>query len=50
MNTLLGGGRVLGDGLGTFGNSVLGEFSGKDESDGGLDLSGRDGRSVVVRG
>jgi hypothetical protein len=48
-DTLLGGRRVLGDGLGTLRDGVLGEFSGKDESDGSLDLSGRDGGSVVVR-
>ena len=42
-------GAVLGDGLGTLGDGVLGELSGEDESDGSLDLSGRDGRSVVVR-
>ena len=29
---------------------MLGELSGEDESDSGLDLSGRDGRSVVVDG
>jgi hypothetical protein len=39
-STLLGGGRVLGDGFGTLGDGVLGEFSGKDKSDSGLDLSG----------
>jgi len=29
---------------------VLGQFTGQDQPDGGLDLSGRDGRSVVVDG
>jgi hypothetical protein len=29
---------------------VLGQFTGEDQPDGGLDLSGRDGRSVVVDG
>ena len=43
LNKLLGGGRVLGNSLGTFRDGVLGELSGKDESDSGLDLSGRDG-------
>ena len=43
------GRRELGDGLGTLGNGVLGKLSGKDKTDRGLDLSGRDGRSVVVR-
>jgi hypothetical protein len=42
--------RVLGDGLGAFRHGVLGEFTGEDEADGGLDLSGRDGRLLVVRG
>jgi hypothetical protein len=44
------GGRVLGDGLGALGDGVLGKLSGEDEADGGLDLAGRDGRAVVVRG
>jgi hypothetical protein len=42
--------RVLGDGLGTFRDGVLGKFAGEDEADRGLDLSGRDGRLLVVRG
>ena len=41
-------GRVLGDGLGTFGNGVSGELSGEDESDGGLDLTAGEGLSLVV--
>ena len=49
MSSLLGRGE-LGDGLGTLRDGVLGELSGEDESDRGLDLSGRDGGSVVVRG
>ena len=49
VRSLLGGG-VLGDGLGSFGNGVLGQLSGEEESDGGLDLSGRDGRLLVVLG
>jgi len=44
------GRRELGDGLGTLRDGVLGELSGEDKSDRGLDLSGRDGGSVVVRG
>jgi hypothetical protein len=38
------------DGLGTLRDGVLGELSGKDQSAGGLDLSRRDGGSVVVDG
>lgn len=38
------------DGLGTFRDGVLGKLSGKDQSAGGLDLSRRDGGSVVVDG
>ena len=29
---------------------MLGQFTGQDQPDGSLDLSGRDGRSVVVDG
>ena len=47
---LLSGGRELGDRLGSLGDGVLGQFTGEDQSDGRLDLSGRDGRSVVVDG
>ena len=46
---LLGGGE-LGDGLGSLRDGVLGEFSGKDKSDGSLDFSGRDGGLLVVCG
>ena len=38
--------RVFGDSLGTFGNGVLSEFSGKEELNSGLDLSG--GESVLL--
>ncbi len=44
---LLGRG-VLGDGLGAFGHGVLGELSGEDEADSGLDLAGRQGGLLVV--
>ena len=44
---LLGGGE-LGDRLGTFGDGVLGQLTGEDEADSGLDLSGRDGGLLVV--
>ncbi len=46
---LLGGG-VLGDGLGAFRDGVLGQLSGEEETDGGLDLSGGDGGPLVVVG
>ena len=49
VNFLLGG-SVLGDGLGTLGDGVLGQLTGEEESDGGLDLAGGDGRSLVVLG
>jgi hypothetical protein len=32
----------------SLGNSMLGELTGKDEADGGLNLAGRDGRLLVV--
>ena len=44
---LLGAG-VLGDGLGAFRDGVLGQLSGEEETDSGLDFSGRDGRALVV--
>ena len=47
---LLGGGRVLGDGLGALRDGVLGQLTGEDESYGGLDLARRDGRLLVVCG
>ena len=40
--SLLGAG-VLGDSLGTFRDSVFGQFTGEEEPDGGLDLPGGDG-------
>jgi hypothetical protein len=43
-------GERTGDGLGALGDGVLGELSGQDESDRGLDLSRGDGRLFVVRG
>ena len=39
---------VLGDGLGTFGDGVLGKLSGEEESDSGLDLSGGEGVLLVI--
>jgi len=44
---LLGAG-VLGDGLGALGDGVLGELTGKEEADGGLDLPAGDGGALVV--
>jgi hypothetical protein len=41
-------GSVLGDGLGTFGDGVLGQFTWQDQTDGGLDFARRDGRLLVV--
>ena len=43
-------GGVLGDGLGALTHSVFGQFTGKQEADGGLDLPGSDGASLVVVG
>ena len=39
---------VLGDGLGSLRDGVLGKLSGKEESDGSLDLSGGEGVLLVV--
>jgi len=50
VTTCLLGGRELGDSLGSLRDSVLREFSGKDETNRGLNLAGRDGRLLVVRG
>ena len=47
--SLLGAG-VLGDGLGSLGDGVLGQLSGQEEPDGGLDLPGGDGGPLVVVG
>ena len=46
---LLGGG-VFGDGLGALRDGVLGEFTGEEEPDGGLDFPGGDGGPLVVVG
>ena len=46
---LLGAG-VLGDGLGTLGDGVLGELTREEESDSSLDLTGGDGGPLVVVG
>ncbi len=42
------GGLVLGDGLGAFRDGVLGQFTGKDQTNGGLNFAGRDGGALVV--
>lgn len=39
---------VLGDRFGAFGDSVLGQLTGQEQADSGLDLSGRDGLALVV--
>ena len=41
-------GRILGDRLGAFRDGVLGQFTGKNESHRGLDLTRRDSRLLVV--
>ena len=46
---LLGGG-VLGDGLGALRDGVLGQLTGEEEPDSGLDLPGGDGGPLVVVG
>ena len=48
-HSLLGAG-VLGDGLGALRDGVLGQLSGQEEPDGGLDLPGGDGGPLVVVG
>ena len=49
MIDLLATGRgVLGDGLGALGDGVLGELTGEEEADGGLDLAGGEGLGLVV--
>lgn len=40
---------VLGDSLGSLRDGVLGQLTGEDEADGGLDLLGADGGALVVR-
>ena len=47
--SLLGAG-VLGDGLGSLRNGVLGKLTGQEEPDSGLDLPGGDGGPLVVVG
>ena len=47
-STLFGGGRVLGDSLGTLRDGVLGKLTGQDQPDGGLDFPGGDGGLLVV--
>jgi len=47
--SLLGAG-VLGHGLGALGDGVLGQLTGEQEPDGGLDLPGGDGGPLVVVG
>ena len=42
-------GRELGDGFGSFGNSVLGKFTRKHQTDRGLDFTGRKCGLLVVR-
>ena len=46
IRNLLGAG-VLGDGLGTLGHGMLGEFPRKEEPDSGLDLARGDGGPLV---
>ena len=47
MSNLFGGG-VFGDGLGALRDGVLGQFTGEEEPDGGLDLPRGDGGPLVV--
>ncbi len=44
------GACVLGDGLGTLADGVLGQLSGQEETDSSLDFPAGDGRSLVVVG
>ena len=44
------GARVLGDGLGTFADGVLGELSGQEQAHGSLDFATGDRRAPVVVG
>lgn len=44
------GACVLGDGLGSFRHGVLGQFSGQEQTDGGLDFPRSDGGPTVVVG
>jgi hypothetical protein len=45
---LFGGRRVLRDSLRSFRNGVLGQFAREDETNGGLDLAGRDRALLVI--
>ena len=47
LTSLLAAG-VLGDGLGALRHGVLGQLTGQEQTDGSLDLSGGDGRALVV--
>ena len=47
LESLLGA-CVLGHGLGSLGHSVLGQFSGEEQTDCGLDFPGGDGGATVV--
>lgn len=47
-NHLFRGRDVLGDGLGTLRDGVLGQFTGQDQANSSLDFSGRDGGLSVV--
>ena len=49
FSSLLGAG-VLGDGLGSLRHGVLGQLTGQEETDSGLDLSAGDGGAPVVVG
>ena len=44
------GAGVLGHGLGAFADGVLGQFTGQQQTDGGLDFPTGDGRTLVVVG
>ena len=48
MSEQSSGRAVLGDSLGALRDGVLGEFTGEEEADSGLDLSGGEGVSLVV--
>jgi hypothetical protein len=50
ISRLSGGGGELGDGLGSLRDGVLSKLTRKEETDGGLDLAGREGRLLVVSG
>ena len=47
MSHLLGGG-VIGDSLGALGHGVLGQLTGEEQTDGGLNLPGGNGGPLVV--